>query len=75
MKKVTSILLLAATAAALVSCNKEIEKPETLESDGIKITVVAGNPETKTTLESNGKTVSWNATDKVGFFNHTILPA
>ena len=71
MKKVTSILLFAATAAALVSCNKEIEKPETLESDGIKITVVAGNPETKTTLESNGKTVSWNATDKVGFFNHT----
>ncbi len=70
MKKVTSILIFAA-AAALVSCNKEMNNPETPQGEGIKVTVIAGNPETKTTLESNGKTVSWKSTDQVGFFNHT----
>lgn len=73
MKKITSVMMLAAAAAAaLVSCNKEIEKPEVpQESEGIKVTIVTGEPETKTVLESNGKSVSWAGTDKVGFFNHT----
>ena len=72
MKKVTSVLMFAAAAAAtLVSCNKEMDKPEVPQGEGIKVTVIAGNPETKTTLGANGKTVSWNSTDKVGFFNHT----
>ena len=70
MRKITSILIFAA-AAALVSCNKEMNNPETPQGEGIKVSVIAGNPETKTTLESNGKTVSWKSTDKVGFFNHT----
>ena len=70
MKKVTSVLMFAAAAAAtLVSCNKEMDKPEAPQGEGIKVTVIAGNPETKTTLGANGKTVSWNSTDKFGFVN------
>ena len=74
MKKLTSIMMFAAAAAAtLVSCNKEIEKPEVpQESEGIKVTIVTGEPETKTTLGDNGKTVSWNSTDKFGFVNVAV---
>lgn len=71
MKKYSSVVLFAAVAALFVSCNKEMDKPEISQSEGIQVTVIAANPETKTTLESNGKTVSWKSTDKVGFFNHT----
>ncbi len=67
------MMFAAAAAAALVSCNKEIEKPEVpQESEGIKVTIVTGEPETKTTLGDNGKTVSWNSTDKFGFVNVAV---
>lgn len=60
-------MLAAAAAAALVSCNKEIEKPEVpQESEGIKVTIVTGDPETKTYIE--GTTPKWKATDAVGVF-------
>ena len=67
------MMFAAAAAATLVSCNKEIEKPEVpQESEGIKVTIVTGEPETKTTLGDNGKTVSWNSTDKFGFVNVAV---
>lgn len=69
MKKYSSVVLFAAVAALFVSCNKEMDKPEISQSEGIQVTVIAANPETKTTLGSNGKTVSWNSTDKFGFVN------
>ena len=69
MKKYSSVVLFAAVAALFVSCNKEMDKPEISQSEGIQVTVIAANPETKTTLGSNGKTVSWNTTDKFGFVN------
>lgn len=59
----------AVAAASLVSCNKEMDKPEIPQTEGIQVTVITGNPETKTTLGANGKTVSWNSTDKFGFVN------
>lgn len=71
MKQISKISMMAAVAAAaLVSCAKEIEKPETpVEGEGIKISVVASNEiETKTEL-SGTTTVIWQATDKVGFIN------
>ena len=68
MKKITSVMMLAAAAAAaLVSCNKEIEKPEVpQESEGIKVVINTGAPETKTYIE--GTTPKWKATDAVGVF-------
>ena len=68
MKKITSVMMLAAAAAAaLVSCNKEIEKPEVpQESEGIKVVINTGAPETKTYVE--GTTPKWKATDAIGVF-------
>ena len=73
MKKIYNVMMLAAVAAAaLVSCAKEMDKPEVApQGDGINVTVVTANDgETKTAL-SGEKSVVWVATDKVGFFNHT----
>ena len=68
MKKITSILLFAATAAALVSCNKEIEKPtkenNSIENTGIKVQLVSSGIDTKTYVE--GTTPKWKTTDKIG---------
>lgn len=70
MRTITPFMMFAAVAAAsLVSCNKEMDKPEIPQTEGIQVTVITGNPETKTTLGANGKTVSWNSTDKFGFVN------
>ena len=73
MKKIYNYVMFAAVAAAaLVSCAKEMDKPEVApQSEGIKVTVVtADEVETKTAL-SGEKSIVWSATDKVGFFNHT----
>lgn len=68
MKKITYVMMFAAAAAAtLVSCNKEADNFS--QREGIKVTVIAANPETKTTLGANGKTISWNSTDRFGFVN------
>lgn len=68
MKKLTSIMMFAAAAAAtLVSCNKEIEKPEVpQENEGIKVVINTGAPETKTYVE--GTTPKWKGTDAIGVF-------
>lgn len=68
MKKLTSIMMFAAAAAAtLVSCNKEIEKSEVpQENEGIKVVINTGAPETKTYVE--GTTPKWKGTDAIGVF-------
>lgn len=72
MKKFTHIMMFAAVAAAaLVSCNKETEAPEKIKDEGIRITVVAGDAVTKTTLSGTNKTAWVNGVDKVGFINGT----
>lgn len=70
MKKIYSYVMLAAVAAAaLVSCAKELDKPEVApKEEGIQIKVVAGGVETKTAL-TGVNTVGWTAGDKVGFIN------
>lgn len=70
MKKIYSFVMFAAVAAAaLVSCNKEIEKPEFATEEGIKVNLIAGQLETKTYVE--GTTPKWKATDAVGVFTGT----
>lgn len=70
MKKIYSYVMLAAVAAAaLVSCAKELDKPEVApKEEGIQIKVVAGGVETKTAL-TGVNTVGWTTGDKVGFIN------
>ena len=62
----------AVAAAALVSCNKETEAPEKIKDEGIRITVVAGDAVTKTTLSGTNKTAWVNGVDKVGFINGSL---
>lgn len=70
MKKIYNVMMLAAVAvAALVSCAKEINKPELApQSEGIKVTLSTGAI-TKTYIE--GTTPKWKATDAVGVFTGT----
>ena len=67
MKNIIRISIIAACAAlSLVACNKEIENPaENPANEGIKVTVITGNVETKTALTGT-TTVSWLSTDKLG---------
>ena len=55
-------------AATLVSCNREIEKSLVEENDGIQVSVIAEQVQTKTAL-SGSKSIVWSASDKVGFIN------
>lgn len=73
MKQITKLMIVAASAAALVSCTKEKDlEPVVTPSEGIQINVIADMPEmdsaTKTELNAD-KSVSWQSTDKVGFIN------
>ena len=67
MKKIYNVMMLAAVAAAaLVSCAKEMDKPEVApEGEGIKVSLQA-DAVTKTYIE--GVTPKWKATDAVGVF-------
>ena len=69
MKKINAMMVFAAAAAALVSCNKEKDLAPAPNGDGIRISVTASMPETRTVLASDGKNVDWSTTDKVGFIN------
>lgn len=74
MKKIYNVMMVAAVAAAaLVSCAKEMDKPEVApQGEGIKVTVITANEvETKTAL-SGDKSVVWSATDKFGFVNMAV---
>ncbi len=68
MKKIYNVMMLAAVAAAaLVSCAKEMDKPEAEQKgEGIQITVVTALPETKTYMVDDN-TAGWSAGDKVDF--------
>lgn len=69
MKKFFNIAMFAVVAAAtLVSCNREIEKSLVEENDGIQVSVIAEQVQTKTAL-SGSKSIVWSASDKVGFIN------
>ncbi len=73
MKQITKLMIVAASAAALVSCAKEKDfEPVLTPSKGIQISVIADMPKTesatKTELNSD-KSVSWKTSDKVGFIN------
>lgn len=76
MKNIKLFSVIAASAAlAMVSCTMEIDNPadntqvEQVKKGGIKVTVVTDSPATKTALEPDGQTVSWNSDDEVGFIN------
>ena len=68
MKKIYNVMMLAAVAAAaLVSCAKEMDKPEAEQKgEGIQITVVTALQETKTYMVDDN-TAGWSAGDKVDF--------
>lgn len=70
MKQISTITMIAAiSAATLVSCTKEIEKPVNPALDeGIQITVISGDVSTKTTL-TGATTTAWLSSDRVGFIN------
>lgn len=62
-------MLSAVAAVALVSCNKEIEKPveeQVTVGEGIQVTINAVESDTKTYIE--GTTPKWKATDAVGVY-------
>ena len=69
MRKINMMMVFAAAAAALVSCNKEKDLAPVQNGDGIQISVTASMPETRTILAEDGKSVDWSTTDKVGFIN------
>ena len=63
------MMLAAAAAAALLSCNKEVEAPEAIpENEGIKVTL-STDAVTKTYID--GTTPYWLATDEIGVFTGT----
>ena len=66
MKQITKFMTIAALAAALVSCVKEIEKPVVEATDGIQVTLTATAPVTKTYVE--GVNPFWKGTDAIGVF-------
>ena len=79
MKNITKYAVIAASAAfALVSCNKEIDNPvqnDNPSEGGIKVTVVAGTPETKTFITGIDAThaeIAWQNEDKFGFVNVAV---
>lgn len=66
MKKIYNVMMLAAVAAAaLVSCAKEMDKPEIEQKDGITVSLTTGSVETKTAL--SGSSAVWNNTDLFNF--------
>ena len=70
MKQITKALAFAVlAAAALVSCKKELEEPVFSPSEGIKLTITAGAPVTKTYVE--GVTPFWKSTDAIGVFTYS----
>lgn len=71
MKNILRFSIIAASAAlALMACNKENENPVNNEqpAGGIKITVVADSPATKTELTGTN-TIGWRTGDKIDFVN------
>lgn len=66
--KRTRLYLMLAAAVALVSCNKEIEKPLANETSGIQVTL---NAEFGTKTYVEGVTPYWHATDALGVFDGT----
>ena len=69
MKKINAMMMFAVVTAALVSCNKEKDLASDQNGEGIRISVTASMPETRTVLAEDGKNVNWTSTDKVGFIN------
>lgn len=73
MKKTISyILSVAAAAAAMLSCTKEIVQDQPMQEpqDGNIVTFVANaeNPDTKTTLQEDGS-IWWDAGDEISIFH------
>ena len=69
MKKINAMMMFAVVTAALVSCNKEKDLASDQNGEGIRISVTASMPETRTVLADDGTNVNWTSTDKVGFIN------
>ena len=67
MKKIYNVMMLAAVAAAaLVSCAKEMDKPEVApQNEGIKVSITTGEVLTKTAL-SGAKSAVWSDGDVIG---------
>lgn len=72
MRKFVSIFSFAAIAAAtLVSCSKEIDNPEVIDS-GVKMKTITVKTaiKTKTTLDADHENIVWSAGDKISIFNN-----
>lgn len=72
MKKIFSIMLVAAAAAASFSCTKELtptDKPDTGEVAMKTISVNASIRGVKTTLDSDHERIVWSTYDKISIFN------
>jgi len=74
MRKIYNVMMLAAVAAAaLVSCAKEMDKPEVApQNEGIKVLMIADTPLTKTEItgtSASNATVGWSAGDVIDLVN------
>ncbi len=61
---------MAVAALTLVSCQKEVNH-ESIDGDGIEVTLVAGNPITRTVLGEDGETPYWKDGDALSVTNGT----
>ena len=71
MKKLLkSLMLFAAAAMALTSCENEAMNEGIEANDTVTMTFVAGAPESKTSVRIDGDTATytWSTGDKVGFY-------
>ena len=64
-----TLLFIAASAMAFVSCQKEIENPEIDNAPKMKTIKVSTDIATRTTLDSNHENIVWSTGDKISLFN------
>ena len=71
MKKIfSSFLVLAAVAATLVSCSKEVDTQESVPATRkMKTITVKTDLETRTTLDANHANLVWSSGDQISIFN------
>lgn len=62
--------LVALAAMALVSCQKEVNHDD-ISKNGIDVTIIAGNPVTRTVLGEDGETPYWKDGDALSVTNGT----
>ena len=67
---INSFALMAVAALTLLSCQKEIAN-ESIADDGINVTIIAGNPVTRTVLGDDGTTPYWKDGDALSVTNGT----